>query len=432
MDNVKWMKLLKDEHPKRYMALVLFKELHHADIFYTEFSGKRYASFGEEDNEEKCNICFVDEVRIHNNSGYWEIMKISTKDGSLREWKEDEEGREEKIDMQLFEEQEVQLPSCPVCLERLDPEVSGIITTYCAHDFHIKCLERWGDSCPVCRYTGEEMDASCSTCGSVNNLWLCLTCGHVGCGRYEKAHARDHFIETGHTFAIDIEKKTVWDYHGDQYIHRLIESKLEEETFEDDSGPGLADLSSTKKQIDNDLQEARLNSKIDTLAQEYNELLAQQLTKQRVYFESRLRDLEHEKDVKLLEKDRHIQSLEQKLRNAHAKKDQDQKLKQLQKQVKELESKEEFLQQLNEQLLANRSKYNVEKKKLQEKHQAELDKCKQELTEAKEFNNQLMMHLEAQSKIHQSSHNGQEGGEMLILRGPNEGKKTHKRNGRRR
>lgn len=47
----------------------------------------------------------------------------------------------------------IELPTCPVCLERMDASVSGIVTTFCHHSFHCLCLSRWGDSkCPVCRY----------------------------------------------------------------------------------------------------------------------------------------------------------------------------------------------------------------------------------------------------------------------------------------
>lgn len=47
---------------------------------------------------------------------------------------------------------QTELPTCPVCLERLDVHISGIITTVCNHVFHSDCLQRWGDtSCPVCR-----------------------------------------------------------------------------------------------------------------------------------------------------------------------------------------------------------------------------------------------------------------------------------------
>ena len=34
-----------------------------------------------------------------------------------------------------------ELPSCPVCLERLDARVSGVVTTVCNHQFHSECLQ---------------------------------------------------------------------------------------------------------------------------------------------------------------------------------------------------------------------------------------------------------------------------------------------------
>ena len=56
---------------------------------------------------------------------------------------------------------------------------------------------------------------------------MCLICGHVGCGRFSNRHAHDHFVETGHTFAYEIESQRVWDYAGDQYVHRLIQNKTD-------------------------------------------------------------------------------------------------------------------------------------------------------------------------------------------------------------
>ncbi|CAI9298875.1 unnamed protein product [Lactuca saligna] len=41
-------------------------------------------------------------------------------------------------------------PSCPVCLERLDQDMRGILTTICNHLFHCSCISKWTDSsCPV-------------------------------------------------------------------------------------------------------------------------------------------------------------------------------------------------------------------------------------------------------------------------------------------
>ena len=113
-----------------------------------------------------------------------------------------------------------ELPPCPVCLERLDDHISGVVTTVCNHVFHADCLQRWaGASCPVCRYAGGGAAASssspaaflgalsnlpgasaaaiaanaaaladasssssqsrCSTCSATHDLWICLICGHV-------------------------------------------------------------------------------------------------------------------------------------------------------------------------------------------------------------------------------------------------------------
>eukprot|EP01049_Picozoa_sp_SAG25_P015415 SAG25_NODE_3124_length_1208_cov_0.811542_2_plen_91_part_00 len=82
-----------------------------------------------------------------------------------------------------------------MCLERLDPHASGILTVLCNHSFHSDCLRKWGDSsCPVCRYcqTPETL-AACGVCGRHDALWMCLVCGFVGCGRYEEGQVRQVF-----------------------------------------------------------------------------------------------------------------------------------------------------------------------------------------------------------------------------------------------
>jgi BRCA1-associated protein len=133
-----------------------------------------------------------------------------------------------------------ELPTCPVCLERMDSIVTGLITTPCSHVFHCKCLSKWGDSrCPVCRYSHlllaqsdsgrrrasgsadlEPALTTCSMCpGGENrsrNNWMCVLCGVVGCSRYEKGHAREHFLQTGHVFAMEIDTQRVWDYVEDK------------------------------------------------------------------------------------------------------------------------------------------------------------------------------------------------------------------------
>ena len=39
-----------------------------------------------------------------------------------------------------------EIPTCPVCLERMDASVTGLVTVPCSHTFHCTCLSKWGDS----------------------------------------------------------------------------------------------------------------------------------------------------------------------------------------------------------------------------------------------------------------------------------------------
>ena len=159
-----------------------------------------------------------------------------------------------------------ELPTCPVCLERMDSAVTGLVTVPCSHTFHCQCLSKWGDSrycsalyvwnvpslslcrehrCPVCRYSQALLTShprssnsvrnipfsgsrssslsKCSSCDSTTNLWICLICGNVGCGRYGRAHAHQHYTQTTHLYALELETQRVWDYAGDGYVHRLIQ-----------------------------------------------------------------------------------------------------------------------------------------------------------------------------------------------------------------
>ena len=55
-------------------------------------------------------------------------------------------------------------------------------------------------------------------------LWVCLICGHAGCGggdATEPGHARDHYRATLHAYALDVASQHVWDFAGEGYVHRL-------------------------------------------------------------------------------------------------------------------------------------------------------------------------------------------------------------------
>lgn len=122
----------------------------------------------------------------------------------------------------------------------MDESLNGVITILCNHSFHGNCLSKWGDTCcPVCRYSQTPdyiLDNTCTDCGSNENLWICLICGNVGCGRYVRGHAYSHFQLTQHTYSMQLGNNRVWDYAADNYVHRLIQNKTDGKLIQLDEG----------------------------------------------------------------------------------------------------------------------------------------------------------------------------------------------------
>jgi hypothetical protein len=66
---------------------------------------------------------------------------------------------------------------------------------------------------------------SCYKCGMSTTLWVCLTCGVVGCGRYTRKHAEDHYTSERHPYSFELATGRIWDYDNSTFVHRkdLIE-----------------------------------------------------------------------------------------------------------------------------------------------------------------------------------------------------------------
>ncbi|XP_031157094.1 BRCA1-associated protein [Sander lucioperca] len=248
-DVMEHMKIIRDPTPNQYMVLIKFCTQADADSFYTACNGRQFNSI----EDAVCQMVYVERAEVIRS----------------------DEGASLPV-MELTE-----LPKCTVCLERMDESVNGILTTLCNHSFHSQCLQRWEDaSCPVCRYcqTPEPVEENkCFECGVQENLWICLICGHIGCGRYVSRHAYKHFEETQHTYAMQLTNHRVWDYAGDNYVHRLVASKN--------------DGKMVQYECEGDTCHAE---KIDGLQLEYSYLLTSQLESQRIYWENKIVHLEKE------------------------------------------------------------------------------------------------------------------------------------------
>jgi len=182
------------------------------------------------------------------------------------------------------------------------------MTILCQHVFHCTCLQTWkGSGCPVCRATnpppnenaydpnnpysqpfGSGVSNLCSVCDSTEDLWICLICGNVGCGRYKGGHAKEHWKETAHSFSLELETQHVWDYAGDMWVHRLIRDKGDGKVVDfssnnnNNSGrrrPGQDGSGGGEE------EDVVPRAKLDGIGREYTHLLTSQLESQRIYFE---------------------------------------------------------------------------------------------------------------------------------------------------
>lgn len=278
----------KDELGYNFMVLIKFRDPVLAKNFKEEFNGKKFSKV----DPETCHVVSIKEVvfkkslfeRLETEKiPYLLTDPFTTIKGDIAPLKE------------------VELPTCPVCLERMDSDTTGLITIPCQHTFHCSCLDKWKNSqCPVCRYSTLRLSRNsairqtgetngCSTCLCHENLWICLICGNIGCGRYNSKHAIQHYEATSHCFAMDMRTQRVWDYAGDNYVHRLVQNEVDGKLVEVQAD-GLAGQGNSHNGIetnkDSEMASNFMRNKEYHL--EYVQVLISQLESQREYYEMKL------------------------------------------------------------------------------------------------------------------------------------------------
>ncbi|POS76552.1 RING finger protein [Diaporthe helianthi] len=287
MSQVAHYRMLMTSALGTYMVLIKCRDHHSAEAWRKEFDGK---TFGPMREEGICHVTFIKSITIAETTSQPEAG--SSKSSAVNHLSSLKPFPPPTPDL-------VELPTCTVCLERMD-DTSGLITIPCQHVFHCTCLQSWmGSGCPVCRATnpaqqpadpsdpyshpfGHGISNICVTCDTTDDLWICLICGNVGCGRYKGGHAKEHWKETAHCFSLELETQHVWDYAGDMWVHRLIREKGEGKVVEFPSTDMAARDGNRQAGPDMDVVP---RAKLDNIGMEYTNLLSSQLESQRVYFE---------------------------------------------------------------------------------------------------------------------------------------------------
>ncbi len=296
------MRVATGSQQNSYLILIMAKSAEGARTLVNTLHGLKFTEFFE----GRCDLAT--------------ILSASTFTGRSAPVLATEEDKEAMADPHiLFSKANTTQLSCPICLEKLAPSpaspmvkaLSSVSTEspateggyklsiLCGHYYHSICLANCKDElCPLCRSPQSPGECNkCEECGSVENLWLCLICGFVGCWNMQNpclSHSRNHYEQSMHTYAMNILNKNVWDYAKEGYVHRLIQNKVDGKLveFEDQ------ELIRQQQVLGQDIFQVSLkkyqHQKLDALNYEYNLLLVSQLDTQRKYFEARLRDYEKE------------------------------------------------------------------------------------------------------------------------------------------
>ncbi|KAF9245295.1 hypothetical protein BU15DRAFT_85626 [Melanogaster broomeanus] len=405
------LRLVRDSMPNRSIAIIKFRQAEEAEEFVEAYNGKPFNSM----DSEICHVVRVLTVEIETDDFVSATIARLGSPQSL-----------------MYE-----LPTCPVCLERMDSAVTGLITVPCSHTFHCMCLSKWGDSrryslaVPVCRYSQTLMSShptssgsgsrpipfanaatpsmsSCADCSSATNLWICLICGNIGCGRYGRAHAHAHYDSTTHLYALELETQRVWDYAGDGYVHRLIQNKADGKLVE---LPSAASSMGTNSRDDGALGPSHADTlsaeKIEAIGIEYSYLLTSQLDSQRSFYEEHITQLQTQKLSHDVENER-TQAKAQELQRKREEEDQldgvyREKQKAERKAEKVAELARKFEKELKEEkafsegLLENLGKMK-ERVEVSDRQKEELDA---KISDLQDQLRDVMFFLEARTKIEQ-------------------------------
>ncbi|XP_039166208.1 BRAP2 RING ZnF UBP domain-containing protein 1-like isoform X1 [Eucalyptus grandis] len=274
VDDVSELRFIRNDGMEdRYSVLIELTDQKAADGFYCTFNGQNFSPA----EVEVCHILYLHEV------DYTESADVaSTPPSGFAE-----------------------LLSCPVCLERLDPDTSGILSTHCDHSFHCSCGTKWTYlSCQVCRLCQQQDEVpSCFICGTMENLWVCLICGFEGCGRYKDKHAISHWKNTQHCYSLDLRTQQICDYVGDTYVHRLNQSKADGKLLEMNSycESPEGDCGSCGCSEDSEISGVLFSSKIEAIHTNYIHLASTQLEAQRKHYESLMLEAKSRKENSKLE-----------------------------------------------------------------------------------------------------------------------------------
>ncbi|EOY31123.1 Brca1-associated protein, putative [Theobroma cacao] len=355
----------------RYSVFIKLVDQLAADGFYRSLNGKRFSPA----EAELCHILFTHSVEYTESGDIASTPPVGF----------------------------TELPTCPICLERLDPDTSGILSTFCDHSFQCSCTSKWTYlSCTVCRFCQQQDEKpACSICGSLENLWVCLICGFMGCGRYKEGHAVRHWKDTQHCYSLELISQQIWDYVGDGYVHRLNQSKADGKSVEMNSRCMSLEgnCGSCGYGDDSGIREAIYSSKVEAIFDEYSRLLATEMEKQRQNYESLLAESKSKRDSSIAE------AVEKAVTS---------EMLDIQNKLDKCTEEKNALAEINRNLIKNQQVWRENVKEIEEREASQLRLKDEKILDLEEQIRDLKVYIEAQKTlIDMTDSDGIRGGTLL-------------------
>lgn len=351
-----------------YTAILLCRSQAYADALYKANHGRLFSRDRSQDDSDKGPCCYLAFLEaIVYSQRVWELTRSKSDELKARKTSESEMP-EAVIPSTAYE-----MPSCPVCIERIDVSGTGLVT----HSHGWSAEQQDEGRPPTCfacaiiaanggnvnpqpgsvvtRKTLGNPTLKCECCSKQDELWVCLICGHLGCGRYQDAHAKDHATENRHRFCYQLETGRIWDYASDVFVHRRLVQTAAMGRFELAlPAPAVEEASSSSK--------VPVPGHEELLSMELDAILASQLDHQRSLYERQLADLQRLHSASLAELDsakeqeqRRESSLYEELHGMEKQvKLQEKQLSAAQKSFAAEDERRNFAKELNQSLLQNR------------------------------------------------------------------------------